>query len=91
MVQSPDSPVRIDLYKLEGDLRDAYTELLSAQFTIDRLRLRYSPQDVATNGGSYLVSRAIAAAEAIHEFLLEVARFMPPKKLSPSATGNKGS
>jgi len=76
MVLKNDSQ-RLDVLKLDGDLRDAYVELLSAQFAIDRVRSRYSPEFVAANGNSFVVLRSITAAEVMVEYLHGVKKLLP--------------
>jgi hypothetical protein len=73
-----DSEYRIDRVKLDGDLRDAYVELLSAQFAVDRLKLRYPPELVAMTGGSFLVNRSFTAALAIWEYFLKMQQYLAP-------------
>jgi len=72
-----DSKPRIDMFKLDGDLRDAYVELLGAQFAVDRIQSRYSAEIVAKNGGSFLLRRSISAATAISAYFREVEKHIP--------------
>jgi len=84
MFSSSDAEGRVDSLKLDGDLRDAYVELLSAQCAIERIRLRYSPEDIAIKGSNFMVSRSISAANAICEYFSSV-----QKSLSPRSAGHK--
>ncbi len=77
MFLNDDSQSRIDALKLDCDLRDAYVELLSAQFAINRVKLRYSPQVVAANGNRFIVTRSISAAESIAQYLGEIKESIP--------------
>lgn len=77
MLLNDDSQSRIDALKLDCDLRDAYVELLSAQFAINRVRLRYSPETVAASGNRFIVLRSISAAESIAQYLGEVKNLLP--------------
>lgn len=77
MFLNDDSQKRIDTLKLDCDLRDAYVELLSAQFAINRVKLRYSPQLVAASGNHFIVARSISAAESIAQYLGEVKTSLP--------------
>lgn len=79
MFLNDDSQSRIDTLKLDCDLRDAYVELLSAQFAINRVKLRYSPEAVAASGNRFIVSRSISAAESIAEYLAAVKSSMRPQ------------
>jgi hypothetical protein len=93
MASRGNSLSRIDLFKLEGDLRDAYVELLSAQSTISRLRLRYSPEEVARNGGSFILLRSISAAESIREYFVSIRKALAssdgPSSHSPEDSTNR--
>lgn len=79
MFSSSDAERRIDAYKLEGDLRDVYVELLSAQCAVDRIRMRYNPEDVAVRGNRFMVSRTISAALAICEYFSLVHKSLLPE------------
>jgi hypothetical protein len=67
---------RIDVFKLDGDLRDAYVELLSAQFAVERINSRYSADMVTQNGGSFLLQRSISAAAAICTYFRELEKHL---------------
>lgn len=70
---------RIDSLKLDSDLRDAYVELLSAQCAVERIKLRYTPQDIATSGSAFMLGRAIIAARGIWEYFSAVEQHLPPQ------------
>jgi hypothetical protein len=78
-----DSDRRIDAFKLDGDLRDAYVELLSAQCAVDRIKLRYAPEEIATKGSSFMVSRSISAANMICEYFSRVQQSLAPQAGQP--------
>jgi hypothetical protein len=63
---------QIDVARLKADLAAASVELLSAHCAADRVRLRYSPQDVVTFGERRALRRAIASAEALHRFFSQI-------------------
>jgi hypothetical protein len=63
----------IDGTRLKADLAAAGVELLSAQCAADRLRLQYSPHDIAMLGEARMLKRAIASAEALHQFFSQIA------------------
>ena len=79
MASRRDSQAQIDRFKLEGDLRDAYVELLSAQFAVNRIKMRYAPEEIAANGGSFMVTRSINAAENIWEYFIKVRDSLKPQ------------
>ena len=79
MFLNDDSQSRIDTLKLDCDLRDAYVELLSAQFAMNRVKLRYSPEAVAASGNRFIVARSISAAESIAEYLGAVKNSIRPQ------------
>ena len=63
---------QIDVNRLRADVSAAAVELLSAHCAADRVRLQYSPQDVALHGEPQALKRAIASAEALHRFFTQV-------------------
>lgn len=79
---------QLDLHRLMADLAAAKVELLSAQCAADRIRLQYSPQDVATFGERQTVKRAIASAEALHRFFSQVETHLGNNE-EDSPTGKK--
>jgi hypothetical protein len=62
----------IDVFRLMTDLATAKVELLSAQCAADRIRLQYTPQDVAAFGDRQTLKRVIASAEALHHFFAQI-------------------
>ena len=81
----------LDVLKLDCDLRDAYVELLSAQFAMDRVKLRYSPEMVAANGNPFVVLRSISAAEMIAEYLRGVRRYLTQAGTYPQPSDNRNT
>jgi hypothetical protein len=63
---------QIDVTRLVADLSAAKVELLSAQCAADRVRLQYSPQDIAAYGERQTLKRAIASAEALYRFFSQI-------------------
>ena len=63
---------QIDVTRLLAELSAASVELLSAQCAVDRVRLQYSPQDIAAFGEPRTLKRAIASAEALHQFFSQI-------------------
>ena len=70
---------RFEAYKLDGDLRDAYVELLSAQCAVERLKMRYSADDLAAKGSKFMVARSISAAGVICEYFSSVQKSLSPQ------------
>src|SRR5215471_8193685 len=65
---------RVAIAQMNSELRNAQLELLSAQCATDRLRLRFSAEEVARYGHRDVVRKAAASASALHEFYGQVAR-----------------
>lgn len=63
---------KIDVVRLKADLAAASVELLSAHCATDRIRLQYSPQDIAAFGERHSLRRAIASAEAVCRFFAQI-------------------
>lgn len=63
---------QIDIARLKADLTAAGVELLSAHCAADRVRLKYSPQDIVAFGERRTLERAIASAEALHNFFSQI-------------------
>jgi len=77
---------QIDLTRLMADLSAAGVELLSAQCAADRVRLQYSPHDIAAFGEPQTLKRAIASAEALHKFFSQI-----EAQLRKQDTGKNGN
>jgi hypothetical protein len=86
MMHSPNNSQHLDRLRLENDLRNAYVELLSAQFAVDRLQARYKPEDVASLGNSFPLIRSLSAANIICSFFSRVERSLPSRR---AKTGDK--
>jgi uncharacterized protein YlxW (UPF0749 family) len=63
---------QIDVARLTADLSAAKVELLSAQCAADRIRLQYSPQEIAAYGDRQALKRAMASAQALHRFFSQI-------------------
>jgi len=61
-----------DLNRLRADVAAAAVELLSAHCAVDRVRLRYSVQDVVSFTERQSLKRAIASAEALCDFFSQI-------------------
>ena len=60
------------LARLIADLRTAKVELLSAQCAADRLRLRYSPQDIVSFGERQTLERVLASVHALSRYFSQI-------------------
>lgn len=58
--------------RLTADLRTAKVELLSAQCAADRIRLRYSPQDIVSFGERQVLQQAIASVRALSHYFSQI-------------------
>jgi hypothetical protein len=63
---------QIDVNRLRADVAAAAVELLSAHCAADRVRLQYSPREVAAYGDHQALKRAIASVEALHRFFSQI-------------------
>ena len=68
----PGADKPIDIARLKADLAAADVELLSAHCAMDRIRLHYSPQDIAAFGERNSLQRSIASAQAVHRFFSQI-------------------
>jgi hypothetical protein len=77
---------RVAIVQMNADLRHAQLELLSAQCATDRLRLRYSPGDLARYSEKDLLRKAIGAATAISDYYHSIQSELPeePHRLTGS-------
>jgi len=68
------SKKQIDVARLKADLAAAGVEILSAHCAADRIRLRYSPEDIVAFGERSTLKKAITSSRALHRFftLLEI-------------------
>jgi len=67
------SKKQVDVVRLKADIAAASVELLSAHCAADRVRLQYSPQDVASFAERRALQRAISSSEAIYRYFREIA------------------
>jgi len=63
---------QVDVARLNAELASAKVELLSAQCAVDRIRLQYSTQDIASFGDRQSLKRAIASAGALQRFFSQI-------------------
>lgn len=61
---------RVAIVQMNADLRHAQLDLLSAQCATDRLRLRFSVEDLARFGEKDVLRKTIGTAIALREYYL---------------------
>jgi hypothetical protein len=59
---------RVAIVQINNELRNAQVELLSAQCATDRLRLRFSKEDIAQRGQPDVLRKAIATTTVLHDY-----------------------
>jgi hypothetical protein len=69
-MQSGSKP--IDVARLKADLTAAGVEILSAHCAADRVRLRYSPEDIVAFGERNTLRRAITSSLALYQFFSQL-------------------
>lgn len=75
---------RVAIAQMNSELRNAQLELLSAECATDRLRLRFSAENVARHGQRDVLRKAVASAVALHEYYGDIARQVAdPSSLLP--------
>jgi hypothetical protein len=73
---------RVAIAQMNSDLRHAQLDLLSAQCATDRLRLRFSVEDLARYGERDVLRKTIGTAIALHEYYLSIQNEMPQNSVS---------
>jgi len=63
---------RVAIAQMNSELRHAQLDLLSAQCATDRLRLRFSVEDLARYGEREVLRKTIGTAVALHEYYLSL-------------------
>ena len=63
---------QIDVNRLRAEVSACAVEMLSAQCAADRVRLQYSAEDIVTFAEPQTLKRAIASAEAMHQFFSQI-------------------
>lgn len=59
---------RLVIVQMNAKLQDAQVELLSAHCATERIRLRFSIEDIAQHGRRDVLRKAVGAATALHDF-----------------------
>jgi len=66
------SSKQVDVARLQADLAAAGVEILSAHCAADRLRLKYSPQDIVTFAERGTLQKAITSSQALYRFFSQL-------------------
>ncbi len=77
---------RVAIVQMNADLRHAQLDLLSAQCATDRLRLRFSVEDLARFGEKDVLRKTIGTAVALSEYYLSIQNEMPADSTSLTAS-----
>ena len=77
---------RVAIVQMNAELRHAQLDLLSAQCATDRLRLRFSIEDLARYGEKDVLRKTIGTAVALNDYYVSIQNQMPADEvnLSPS-------
>jgi len=81
---------RVAIVQMNAELRHARLDLLSAQCATDRLRLRFSVEDLAQYGERDILRKAIGTALALSDYYLSIQKQLPTDSLpltEPQLTG----
>ena len=64
---------RVAIVQMNAELRHAQLEILSAQCATDRLRLRFSAEDIARHAQRDVLRKALSSASALHHYYSGIA------------------
>jgi hypothetical protein len=77
---------RVAIVQMNAELRHAQLEMLSAQCATDRLRLRFSTEDLARHAERDVLRKALSSANALHHYYSDIARQVTdPNSIASSA------
>jgi len=76
-----DADDRVAIVQMNAELRHAQLDLLSAQCATDRLRLRFSVEDLARYGERDVLRKAIGTAVALSDYYLSIQNQLPTDTL----------
>jgi hypothetical protein len=65
---------RVAIVQMNAELRHAQLEILSAQCATDRLRLRFSTEDLARHAQRDVLRKALSSANDLHRYYSSIAR-----------------
>jgi hypothetical protein len=78
---------RVAIVQMNAELRHAQLEILSAQCATDRLRLRFSAEDIARHAQRDVLRKALTSASALHHYYSSVASQVTDPDSIDSANG----
>lgn len=84
MVSLDETGDRVALVQMNAELRHAQLEMLSAQCATDRLRLRYSAEQIARHAQRDILRKAWAAASSLFEYYSSIVKQMPEREIRES-------
>jgi hypothetical protein len=76
---------RVAIVQMNAELRHAQLDLLAARCATDRLRLRFSTENLARYGEKDVLRKTIATAVALNDYYVSIQNKMPPDEASLSA------
>lgn len=79
---------RVAIGHMNAELRNAQLEMLSAQCATDRLRVRYSPKDIAHHAHRDTLRKAWASANALFEYYGAIVKQMPDSDAREKSLGS---
>lgn len=79
---------RVAIVQMNAEIRHAELELLSAQCATDRLRLRFSVDDIASFGQQDVLQKAIRAATALNDYYSSIHARLPNRLASATPRRN---
>jgi hypothetical protein len=79
MVSSDEAGDRVAIVQMNAELRHAQLEMLSAQCATDRLRLRYSAEDLAKHAQRDTLRKAWSSANALFEYYNSIVKQVPDR------------
>lgn len=79
---------RVAIMQMNAELRNAQLELLSAECAKDRLRMRFSAEDIASYAERDVLRKAVASATALKDYYCSIAQQVsdPASIASPRAS-----
>jgi hypothetical protein len=81
MVSLDEAGDRVAVVQMNAELRHAQLEMLSAQCATDRLRLRYSTDQLARHAQRDILRKAWAAASSLFEYYSSIVKQMPERDI----------
>jgi hypothetical protein len=63
---------QVDIARLKADIAAAGVEILSAHCAADRIRLKYSPEDIVAFAERTALQKAITSSHALYRFFSQL-------------------